>query len=169
MDETGFMIGHAASSKVITPAGRQTKFVTHDGNRETITVIECISATGVILPPKIIFKGKYHQVGWTAARTTPLPSDWSISVSHNGWTNEELGYEWLMDVFIPKTACDRIRLLLLDGHSSHISPDFIRACIHNNIIALCLPPHTTHLVQPLDVGVFSPYAGAYKREVDEAN
>lgn len=41
MDETGFMIGYAASSKVVTPVSRKSRFVTYDGNRETITVIEC--------------------------------------------------------------------------------------------------------------------------------
>src|SRR5437660_2163863 len=76
---------------------------------------------------------------------------------------------WLTEVFIPKTDFGRPRFLLLDGHTSHVSPQFIRALIDAKIEALCLPPHTTHLIQPLDVGVFSPYSIAYKQEVDNAN
>ena len=32
---------------------------------------------------------------------------------------------------------------------------------------MCLPPHTTHLLQPLDVRIFAPLANAYKSGVQE--
>lgn len=35
------------------------------------------------------------------------------------------------------------------------------------IIPLCLPPHSTHILQPLDVGIFSPLAKAYKTRVQQ--
>ncbi len=44
-------------------------------------------------------------------------------------------------------------LLLLDGHSSHYTPSFIKK---ERVIAFCLPPHTSHITQPLDKGPFSP-------------
>ena len=34
-------------------------------------------------------------------------------------------------------------------------------------LALCLPPHSTHVLQPLDVGVFSPLAKAYKTRIQQ--
>jgi len=46
--------------------------------------------------------------------------------------------------------------LLLDGHSTHYQPQLIRLAKEHNVIVLCLPPHTTHESQPLDVGVFAP-------------
>jgi DDE superfamily endonuclease len=57
--------------------------------------------------------------------------------------------------------------LLLDGHASHITTKAIKFCIASKIIPLCLPPHTTHLLQPLDVGIFAPLATAYKAGVQE--
>ncbi len=56
--------------------------------------------------------------------------------------------------------------MILDGHDSHKSYDFITFCEQHGIILLCLPPHSTHLVQPLDVGVFSPLKTAYCNEID---
>jgi len=47
-------------------------------------------------------------------------------------------------------------LLLLDGHSSHFNPSAIRRAAAEGIILFCLPPHTTHLTQPLDKGCFGP-------------
>lgn len=46
--------------------------------------------------------------------------------------------------------------LLLDGHSTHYQPQLIRFAKEHDVIILCLPPHTTHESQPLDVGVFAP-------------
>jgi uncharacterized small protein (DUF1192 family) len=58
------------------------------------------------------------------------------------------------------------RLLILDGHSSHLTPEFDTFCEENAIICLCMPPHTSHLLQPLDVGVFGPLKRAYGKLVE---
>ena len=46
-------------------------------------------------------------------------------------------------------------LLFLDGHHSHTSLELITRARSSNVLLLCLPPNTTHLLQPLDVGVFA--------------
>jgi len=170
MDESGFMMGYAASSKVVDPAGKDKKhFVTHDGGRKGVTVVECISAAGGIIPPMLILNGEYHQVGWHRESTTP--PDWTFAISKKGWIDEELALTWLRDIFEPSTRPTRLqqkRLLIVDGHNSHIQHDFVDFCVKSNIIALCLPSHSTHMVQPLDVGCFSPYKRYYGVEVDNA-
>ena len=45
-------------------------------------------------------------------------------------------------------------LLVLDGHGSHDTLPIIDLALSHGIIIFCLPPHTTHKLQPLDVGVF---------------
>ena len=57
-------------------------------------------------------------------------------------------------------------LFIVDGHGSHVTWDFLSYCLKNNILILCLPPHSTHLLQPLDVRIFSPLNRAYVGEVD---
>ena len=47
-------------------------------------------------------------------------------------------------------------ILLLNGHSSHYCPSTIRLAAENGIILFALPPHTTHITQPLDKGCFAP-------------
>ncbi|KAH6497936.1 hypothetical protein HBI58_041530 [Parastagonospora nodorum] len=44
------------------------------------------------------------------------------------------------------------RLLIIDGHESHDSLEFQQYCKDNKIITICMPPHSSHLLQPLDVG-----------------
>ncbi len=59
------------------------------------------------------------------------------------------------------------RLLIVDGHNSHFSTEFIKFCSKKNIELFCLPPHTTHILQPLDVGLFGPLQSYYGRSVEE--
>jgi len=49
-----------------------------------------------------------------------------------------------------------ICLLRYDGHNSHILAEFVGYCLQSLIKLILLPPHSSHLLQPLDVGVFSP-------------
>jgi hypothetical protein len=57
-------------------------------------------------------------------------------------------------------------LLIFDGHERHHSLEFQELCKENNIYTLCMPPHLSHLLQPLDVGCFSPLKRAYSREIE---
>jgi len=41
-------------------------------------------------------------------------------------------------------------MLICDGHDSHITGDFIGHCMDNDILLMILPPHSSHLTQPLD-------------------
>jgi hypothetical protein len=46
-----------------------------------------------IMAPFIIGAGQYHLANWY--RECNLPGDWVIATSQNGWTNNQLGLEWL--------------------------------------------------------------------------
>lgn len=159
MDESGFGIGEEQAMKVLVYLDKGTQYKVIAGKQEWVTDIECINAAGEALPPLLIFKGDNVNARWLNEQT---PEDWYLATSKNGWTSNQLGLEWLKRVFQPltyKKAAGRQRLLIADGHGSHIQGDFIAYCMENKIDLLIMPPHTSHLLQPLDVGVFS----AFKR------
>jgi len=162
-DETGFQMGVASTAKVVTRSDRRNRpVVVQPGNREWTTAIECINAAGWALDPMIIFEGKLHISTWY--KDSLLPTTWRIAVSENGWTTDELTFEWLRQVFEPQTrsrTVGRYRLLILDGHGSHMTPEFDKFCKENSILIECMPPHSSHLHQPLDVGCFSVLKRAY--------
>ena len=62
-------------------------------------------------------------------------------------------------------ADGQTRVLICDGHGSHVTADFIRHCREHNIVLLILPPHSLHLTQPLDVAVFGPLKKAMAVEL----
>jgi hypothetical protein len=159
-------MGVAYTAKVITLSRHQTSRVRaiQPGNREWVTVVECINASGWPLPPIIIFSGKVHQSQWYQ----DINPDWLIGLSDNGWTNNDLGVLWLEKVFEKHTMARTIgkyRLLILDGHASHESAEFDLFCKNHQIIPLYMPSHSSDKLQPLDVGCFAPLKEVYGIEV----
>ena len=59
------------------------------------------------------------------------------------------------------------RMLLLDNYDSHLTWQFVFYSLERKIILITLPPHSTHNLQPLDVGLFSPLQHYYGTEVDD--
>jgi hypothetical protein len=55
----------------------------------------------------------------------------------------------------------------MDGHGSHETTDFLWNCYRNNVQLLFLPPHTSHVLQPLDLGIFSPLKTAYRKRLSK--
>ena len=73
--------------------------------------------------------------------------------SDNGWINQELYLKWF-HFFLNNIPPARPVILIPDGHGSHISLQVIEVARCNDMHLLCLPAHTTHLLQLLDVGGF---------------
>ena len=91
-----------------------------------------------------------------------------FAANASGWTNNYHGMKWI-EHFESTTgkqlqSPDDYHLLLCDGHDSHVSADFVSFCIHNCIDLLLLPPYSSHLLQPLDIRVFSPLKQAISKQ-----
>ena len=161
-DESGFMMGVISTGAVVTGAERRGRPKTvQQGDREWTTVIQGVNAKGWAIPPFIIFSGKHHLSAWY--KEPSIPHNWVITVSENGWTNNELGLKWLkhFNEHTKQRTVGSYRLLILDGHESHNSVAFHQYCEEHKIITLCMPPHSSHILQPLDVGCFAPMKKGY--------
>ena len=123
------------------------------GTRDHITINACVSASGYIMSPNIIFAKTYPSGPY--ARDGPDGALYFIS--DNGYMDSELFYGFIFKLFVPHTIqIPGPKLLILDGHGSHLNIDIINLCHENNVHLYCLPPHTTHIFQPLDVVIFRP-------------
>lgn len=159
-------MGTSGRSQVIINTATRRNYKAEPGRQEWITVIECVCADGSFIEPSIIYKGENLSTDWIPK---DMPKYWHYSNNKKGWTSMHHGIQWLQKCFEPRTrekAGDNWRLLICDGHDSHISAKFIRHCIDNKIILLLLPPHSSHLLQPLDVGIFRPLKAAMTTAID---
>lgn len=92
-------------------------------------------------------------------------------MSKNGWTDDFLCTQWFWETFIPQASAKNISgspiLLIYDGHGSHTTDKMRKLAEEHNIELFCLPPHTTHWTQPLDVGMFGPLQCRWQEHCDE--
>ena len=79
--------------------------------------------------------------------------------------DSELYTAWFRGIFLKYANPARPLLLFQDGHGSHITPELIDCAKENQVEILCLPPHTTHVFQPLDKVLYGPLKTAYSKTI----
>ena len=131
-------------------------------DHQFITVNVCGSADGTRLPPFILFKGKHLYNTWTEGG----PAGACYGVSPSGWMEEANFFQWFDKQIYPAvkhlTETGPV-VMFFDGHYSHLSIALIKRASEIGILLFCLPPNTTHVLQPLDVGVFGPVKSTWRR------
>lgn len=158
MDESGFPLNNVPSKIVSQKGIREVVKLTNAERGENVTVVACCSASGIFIPPFVIFKG----VRFKDIYKQDLPSGSEVAMTDSGYINEDVFLKWLQhfQAHRPPGKC----LLILDGHASHCCLKCLDFCRENEIEMLCLPPHTTHALQPLDRTVFKPVKTFYHQE-----
>ena len=77
--------------------------------------------------------------------------------------------KWLETVFNPytqvHTPAGMQRLLIMDGHDTHVQLDFLDSCWSRGTDCVILPANMTSIFQPLDVALFNQLKLAYNPTV----
>ena len=144
-----------SSQKVVVPRRFKASHSRQVASSEHVTIHCCISAAGNTILPFIIYKAAFPGGNYTAGG----PDGALYGKQKTGFMDSELFVKWFTRLFIPhaRPTPENGVLLLVDGHSSHCSPDIIKIAKENNVTLLALAPHTTHLCQPLDVAVYKSF------------
>ena len=83
---------------------------------------------------------------------------WTLILSPSGFS---------IFVYFVKPTADKKVLLVLDEHSTHVKNlKAIELARKENVTMLCLPPHTTHKIQPLDRTLFKPLQTYYDQAAE---
>ena len=91
VDETGISIVHKPG-KVVTELGRRNVWgITSAEKGKTHTVVTCVSASGLSIPPMLIYPRKRMT---EKLKEGALPGT-LFDCSDNGWINQELYLRWL--------------------------------------------------------------------------
>ncbi|KFA78093.1 hypothetical protein S40288_10308 [Stachybotrys chartarum IBT 40288] len=170
IDEGGIMAGFGLDSLVIGSSDPKKKaFLKGSQSRAWTSFIEAVTADGRLLKPGIIFKGKELQKQWFIEEFKKI-ADWYYITSEKGWTDNHIAVEWLKEVYLPQTQpADEsdARLIILDGHGSHVPDEWMATCFLNNIYCCYLPAHCSHGLQPLDNDIFNASKTAYRKELQK--
>lgn len=163
IDETGITTEHSHPRIV---CDKSTKPQDISSTRSAaITIIAGGNALGNYLPPYYIFPGKRWNPEFVNGS---LPGS-SGEMSESGWSSTKIFNNYVTThlVMYANVAVGKDKaptLLLYDGHRSHINLTLTEWSKYHNVVLFVLPPHTIHLTQPLDVGVFGPLKAMYNKE-----
>ena len=155
IDETNISLEHNDNPpKVVFNRGSNAQAITSPRG-QNVTLIGSGNAQGKFLPPYYVFPGKR----WNPVFIENTCAGTSGEMSENGWSNTVIFNNFLRDHFVkyvnPSARSNPV-LVLFDGHKSHVNLALQEWGRANNVIFFILPPHTSHLLQPLDVGCFAP-------------
>ena len=89
------------------------------------------------------------------------------TVTDSGLSNRQVFESYLNNHFLKYVQGrdkDEPILLHYEGHRSHISLTLVNWAKENNVVLFVLPAHTSHALQPLDIGCFGPFKKIYNAE-----
>ncbi len=146
-------------TKCIFRRGQKYVEKVQNTSKQCISIMFCGSADGFLLRPMVVYKAKNLYLTWCQGG----PEGTEYSCTPSGWFDSFEFRKCFFNVFMPhaKTLPSK-KVLLGDNLSSHLTMDVIDACRKNNIAFCCLPPNSTHILQPLDVAPFAPLKAAWR-------
>ena len=117
-----------------------------------------MNAIGNTLPPVFVFPRVHFKVNML--KCAPAQSLGLACAS--GWMNGEL-FPKALAHFMKFMNVNKSQpgLLLMDNHISHLSIEAVDLARENGLHLLTFPPHCSHRLQPLDVGVYGPFKRYY--------
>lgn len=145
-------------------------------SKSATSLMMCGSASGVLLPPYIIYKGEHLWDTWKQGGPKGSPccsepccrSGARYSRTKHGWIDSETFDDWFQSCFLPHARrLPGKKVLLGDNLSSHLNANVIKKCEEHNIAFTCLPPNSTHILQPLDVAFFRPFKTAWRATLSQ--
>ncbi|KAJ5865434.1 uncharacterized protein N7529_007350 [Penicillium soppii] len=166
-DETGFQLGIGTKENVAPT--RKYETIATGGIGQNITGIECISADGWVMHPWFLMRGSEQMEDWFDGDDDPTNYR-VIKPTAKGWTDDTTAIQWLLDFHYAtkkRVAKGRPRVLVMDYHGSHGTPEFEHICQSFNIIPWWFIPKMTHRCQPLDGKPFSVLKQKFRRKNNE--
>ena len=158
MDETP-VFHDLVPSKVVDSKGKKTINVrTTASEKNRVTVTLCCTASGEMLSPFVVFKGKTKR----GIKKVSVPHGVVCTTQAKGWMDEERMLEWIQKVWAPYVDGNRA-LLTLDTFSGHLTDRVKDALDKCGTKMLVIPGGCTSVLQPLDVSINKPFK-AYIRQ-----
>lgn len=178
LDEIGFgsTTMKMAHKKVVIRAADASEEPYYKVERSAnhVSVICAIAANGEVL--KSTFIGTNANLKEDATQCT-FYGRVIYRSSKNAFITNDIYKDYIGSVIIPhvkeKRKClseDKQRaMLIVDGHKSHFSDDILAVLAANNIEYVSIPPHSSHLLQPLDRHFFSQVKSFYRQKNPNTN
>lgn len=148
------------TNKVICKRGVKYLERVMNSTKTCTSIMMCGNAVGEMLSPYVVYKSEHLWSTWTEGG----PEGCRYNRTKNGWFDMTTFEDWFFSCLLPKLKKQKgIKVLIGDNLSSHINTEVIKACEKYDIRFVCLPAHSSHLTQPLDVAYFAPMKSMWRK------
>ena len=164
VDETGITTVPNKPMRIIGTRGKKQVGALSSAERGQLVTVEiCMSASGYYIPPMFI----YPRVRMKPELMDQAPPGAIAEAHKSGWMQSGIFVKWFKHFCqCCNPTADKPVLLILDGHKTHTQNlEFINMARERSVVVLCLPPHCSHRLQPLDVAFMKPLMTYYAQEV----
>lgn len=165
VDETGVTTVQHKSLKIISVKGKREVHKLSSAERgRLVTMVTCMSASGIFVPPLLVFPRKRMKQELLDGAPPGTIGDCHIS----GWIQTDIFTRWFGHfVNFVKASKDDPVVLVFDGHTTHTKNiDVIDMARENGVSLVCLPPHSSNRMQPLDKTFMKPFKTFYAQEIE---
>ena len=137
---------------------------------EHLTAMVTVSAVGARIPLFIILPGLVKLPDSLADFTSRC---WFAS-SLNGWMTRFTFLDWCVNfrrwlsfhrASLPVHHAQSKAVLFLDRHTTLVNPAATDYFSRNRVSVIVLPPHTTYILQPFDVGIAAAFKNTFKKNM----
>ena len=149
--------------KTIEIKGEKTvKVRTTGSEKRHITIVLSCTASGDLLPPMIIFKGKTKRC-IKGLKGTPGVM---IAYQEKAWMDGELMLKWIDSVWNKSCKFNQPAgesILVMDSFSAHLTDAAVEKLHANSVLTVIVPGGCTLILQRLDVSLNKPFKTILRR------
>ena len=178
VDEVGFSRRSSMKPlRCVVPSfasGQRVEYIPRSDVDRTFTMVAGISLDGRFLLPMLVCPVKSLPTDFMTHQIWP-GTDCLLAHSGTGFVNRDTFCFWYEKVFRPHLKQNRDKLgskdspavLICDGFRAHSNEELKAKAAADGVRVVFIPPHSSHLTQPLDKHAFANLKGAYERRSNE--
>ncbi|XP_014273650.1 uncharacterized protein [Halyomorpha halys] len=141
------------AKKVLIKRGAKHPEIIKNAKKASVSIMMCGNAAGSLAPVYVTYKAEDMGQCWMEGG----PAGTCYNHSKSGWFDERIFEDWFEFLMLPILRKQTgTKVLIGDNLSSHINARVLSLCQEHCIKFIALPPHSTHLLQPLDIAFFHP-------------
>lgn len=162
-DETN-LTDDPGRSKCIFKRGTKYPERVMNSTKSSISIMFAGTAAGDVFPPYVVYKAERLYDQWCIGG----PPNTRYNRTQSGWFDAATFSDWFEKMVIPwARRLEGPKVVIGDNLSTHLSVNILQNCQRQGIKFIFLPPNSTHLTQPLDVGFFRSLKGSWRALLTE--
>lgn len=160
LNETGLNLDPKKKKAFHHRGIKNGQYVMPSVGKTLYTVLFCGNAGGEYLPPYVIYKGKYLYDTWMMGG----PAGTTYNITETGWMDDYVFENWVTQTFLPFVKNrEKPIIVFFDGNGSHITYQTASKARNAGVHLVCLPPHSSGALQPLEISVYGPAKKVWHR------